>query len=92
MKKYYSIFAIAFIASCSSGTPKCDDSGIKKALVENVKSTITKDFKTDEVSVKMSNITNNGASDGKRSCEADIVLKISNAKYTTKSTATLGTE
>ncbi len=92
MKKYCLIFAISLASACTSGAPKCDDDGIKKSLLTNVKSTISKDFKTDEVSVKMSNITNNGASDGKRSCEADIVLKISNAKYTTKSTATLGTE
>jgi len=40
----------------------------------------------------MSSISSTGSSDNKRSCEADIVLKIVNAKYTTKSTATLGTE
>lgn len=92
MKKYYSICAIALVSACSSGTPKCDDSGIKKALVENVKSTIAKDFKTDKISVKMSAISSTGSDDNKRSCEADITLKITDAKYTTKSTATLGTE
>ena len=92
MKKYYSICAIALVSACSSGTPKCDDSAIKKALLENVKSTIAKDFKTDDISVKMSSISSTGSSDNKRSCEADITLKITDAKYTTKSTATLGTE
>ncbi len=83
---------ISLVSACSSGTPKCDDSTIKKALIENVKNTITKDFKTDKISVNMSSISSTGSSDNKRSCEADITLKITDAKYTTKSTATLGTE
>lgn len=92
MKKISIIAVIALVSACTSGIPKCNESGIKQSLLENVKKTIVKDFKTDEVSVKIANISSNGASDGKRSCEADITLKISNAKYTTKSTATLGTE
>ena len=92
MKKYYSTFVIILLTACPSGTPKCDDSGIEKALVENVKSTMTKYFETDKISVKMSSISSTGSSDNKRSCEADITFKMTGAKYTTKSTATPGTE
>ena len=92
MKKYHLIFAITLVSACSSGTPKCDDSAIKKALIENIKNTITKDFKTDKVSIKMSSIDSTGSTDEKRTCEADLTLKITDAKYTTKSTATLGVE
>jgi len=52
MKKISIIAVIALVSACSSGTPKCDDAGIKKSLLENVKNTIIKDFKTDKISAQ----------------------------------------
>jgi hypothetical protein len=89
MLKILSFLSLLIVVACSSGLPKCDDSSIKNILEKNIKEAIEKTFHTSDVAIKLSSLKNNGIKDDKRMCEADVSVKIKNAKYVTKSTATL---